>query len=80
MTRQFKEKEVEVGKAFQRKAELEARATQLRAEAQAWQVRTEGFTAATLHAQLQAVAGDDDVNNRIIHTYMCQIRVIIELF
>lgn len=55
MARQLKEKEAEVGKAVRRNAELEARAAQLSAEAQAWQARAraEEFTAATLQAQLQ---------------------------
>ncbi|KAK4365828.1 hypothetical protein RND71_013708 [Anisodus tanguticus] len=55
MARQLKEKEVEVEKAVQRNAELEARAAQLNAQAQAWQAkaRAEEFTAATLQAQLQ---------------------------
>lgn len=55
MARQLKEKEAEVEKAIRRNAELEARAAQLSAEAQAWQARarSEEFTAATLQAQLQ---------------------------
>ncbi|XP_016433739.1 BOI-related E3 ubiquitin-protein ligase 1 isoform X1 [Nicotiana tabacum] len=55
MARQLKEKEAEVEKAVRRNAELEARAAQLSAEAQAWQARAraEEFTAATLQAQLQ---------------------------
>lgn len=55
MARQLKEKEAEVTKAARRNAELEARAAQLSAEAQAWQARAraEEFTAATLQAQLQ---------------------------
>ena len=58
---------------FWRNAELEA---------QTWQARARGeeFTATMLQAQLQAAAGDDDVNNRIIHTYMSRIRGIIEPF
>ena len=82
MARQLKEKEAEVGKAFRRNAELEARAAQLSAEAQAWQARAraEEFAATTLQSQLQAAVGDDDVNNRIIHTYMSRIGGIIEPF
>ncbi|XP_059299206.1 BOI-related E3 ubiquitin-protein ligase 1-like [Lycium ferocissimum] len=55
IARQLKEKEAEVEKAVRRNAELEARAGQLNAEAQAWQqkARTEEYTAATLQAQLQ---------------------------
>ena len=51
-------------------------------EAQIWQARAraEEFTATTLQTQLQAAAGDDDVNNKIIHTYMRRIRGIIEPF
>ena len=73
MTRQLKEKEVEVRKAFRRNAELEAQIWQVRA-------RAEEFTATTLQTQLQASAGDDDVNNKVIHTYMSRIRGIIEPF
>uniref|UniRef100_A0A3Q7FZS1 Uncharacterized protein n=1 Tax=Solanum lycopersicum TaxID=4081 RepID=A0A3Q7FZS1_SOLLC len=73
MARQLKEKEVEVCKAFCHNAELEAQTWQARARAQE-------FTATTLQTQLQAAAGDDDVNNKIIHTYMSRIRGIIEPF
>ena len=71
MARQLKEKEVEVCKEFWRNTELEAQTWQARA-------RAEEFTATTLQTQLQAAAGDDDVNNKIIHTYMSRIRGIIE--
>ena len=82
MARQPKEKEVEIGKVFRRNAELEECAALLSAEAQAQQARAreEEFVAAMLQAQLQAAAGDDDVNNRTIHTYMGRIRGIIEPF
>ena len=72
MAWQLKEKEVEVWKAFRCNAELEAQIWQVRA-------RAKEFTATTLQTQLQAAAGDD-VNNEIIHTYMSQIRGIIEPF
>ena len=72
MARQLKEKEVEVCKEFWRNAELEAQTWQARA-------RAEEFTATTLQTQLQATTGDD-VNKKIIHTYMSRIRGIIEPF
>lgn len=55
LTRRLREKEAEVDKATRRNAELEARAAQLAAEAQAWQARARAqeLTAATLQAQLQ---------------------------
>ena len=51
-------------------------------EAQTWQARprVEEFTTTTLQTQLQAAAGDDDVNNKRIYTYMSRIRGIIEPF
>ena len=73
MARQLKEKEVEVCKEFWRNTELEAQTWQARA-------RAEEFTATTLQTQLQAAPDDDDVNNKIIHTYMSRIRGIIEPF
>ncbi|XP_004244705.1 BOI-related E3 ubiquitin-protein ligase 1-like [Solanum lycopersicum] len=53
--RRLKEKETEVEKAGRRNTELEARASQLTAEARAWQVKAweQEVTAATLQAQLQ---------------------------
>ncbi|TMW84680.1 hypothetical protein EJD97_024653, partial [Solanum chilense] len=53
--RRLKEKETEVEKAGRRNTELEARASQLIAEARAWQVKAceQEVTAATLQAQLQ---------------------------
>ncbi|KAK4338161.1 hypothetical protein RND71_042648 [Anisodus tanguticus] len=55
MARKLREKEAEMEKAARRNAELEARAAQLSAEAQAWQARSRAqeVTAATLQAQLQ---------------------------
>lgn len=55
MARKLREKEAEMEKAARRNAELEARAAQLSAEAQAWQARARAqeVTAATLQAQLQ---------------------------
>ncbi|XP_016571096.2 BOI-related E3 ubiquitin-protein ligase 1 isoform X1 [Capsicum annuum] len=55
MARRLREKEAEIEKAARRNAELEARAAQLTAEAQAWQARARAqeVTAATLQAQLQ---------------------------
>ncbi|XP_055821152.1 BOI-related E3 ubiquitin-protein ligase 1-like [Solanum dulcamara] len=55
MARKLREKEAEMEKAARRNAELEARAAQLSAEAQAWQARARGqeVTAATLQVQLQ---------------------------
>ncbi|XP_019190999.1 PREDICTED: BOI-related E3 ubiquitin-protein ligase 1-like [Ipomoea nil] len=55
LTRRLREKETEVDKAARRNVELEARAAQLVAEAQAWQARARAqeLTAATLQAQLQ---------------------------
>lgn len=53
--RRLREKETEVEKASRRNTELEARASQLIAEARAWQVKAceQEVTAATLQAQLQ---------------------------
>ncbi|KAL3329598.1 hypothetical protein AABB24_033776 [Solanum stoloniferum] len=55
--RRLKEKETEVEKAARRNTVLEARASQLIAEARAWQVKAceQEVTAATLQAQLQQV-------------------------
>lgn len=55
VARRMREKEAEVEKAARRNAELEARAAQLSAEAQAWQVkaRAQEAQAASLQAQLQ---------------------------
>ncbi|GAB4834662.1 hypothetical protein Ancab_032925 [Ancistrocladus abbreviatus] len=55
VARRLREKEAEVEKATRRNEELEARAAQLNAEAQAWQVkaRAQEAQAASLHAQLQ---------------------------
>ncbi|CAN4097813.1 unnamed protein product [Withania somnifera] len=68
MAQQLKEKEIEVGKAVRRNVELEARAAQLSAEAQAWQARAraEELTAATLQAQLQqAVMNGGGCNSQL---------------
>ncbi|KAM7491130.1 hypothetical protein LguiA_034051 [Lonicera macranthoides] len=53
--RRLREKEAEAEKATRRNAELEARAAQLSAEAQAWQLKARAVeaTAANLQAQLQ---------------------------
>lgn len=55
VARRLREKEVEVEKAARRNAELEAKATQLSMEAQAWQARArvQENMAATLQMQLQ---------------------------
>ncbi|KAL6985846.1 RING-type E3 ubiquitin transferase, partial [Sarracenia purpurea var. burkii] len=55
VARRLREKEAEVEKATLRHAELEARAAQLRAEAQVWQTRARAqeAAAASLQAQLQ---------------------------
>ncbi|KAM1236550.1 hypothetical protein ACFX2F_037646 [Malus domestica] len=55
IARRLREKEAEVQKATRRNSELEARAAQLRVEAQVWQAkaRAQQATAASLQAQLQ---------------------------
>nr|GMD81239.1 BOI-related E3 ubiquitin-protein ligase 1-like [Ipomoea batatas] len=65
LTRRLREKEAEVDKAIRRNAELEARAAQLAAEAQAWQARARAqeLTAATLQAQLQQAMARSGCSN-----------------
>lgn len=58
-SRMIREKEVEADKAIRRNAELEARASQLSAEAEIWQskARAQEAIAAALQAQLQQAMG-----------------------